>query len=69
MKQKNTQKLNVLKRMLGKMVAVITNYSTLEHFYGEVSEVIDESNVIVKNDKNEDSKVSIFDIRNPAQQL
>jgi len=69
MKQKNTQKLNVLKRMLGKRVAVITNYTTLEHFYGEVAEVIDESNVIVKNDKNEDSKVSIFDIRNPSQEL
>ena len=69
MKQKNTQKLNVLKRMLGKRVAVITNYATLEHFYGEVAEVIDESNIIVKNDKNEDSKVSIFDIRNPSQEL
>jgi len=69
MKQKNTQKLNVLKRMLGKRVAVITNYNTLDHFYGEVLEVIDETNVVVKNDKNEDSKVSIFDIRNPAQEL
>ena len=69
MKQKNTQKLNIVKKMVGKRVAVITNYNTLEHFYGEVSEVIDEMNVIVKNDKNEDSKVSIFDIRNPAQEL
>lgn len=69
MKQKNTQKLNVLKRMLGKRVAVITNYNTLDHFYGEVSEVIDETNVVIKNDRNEDSKVSIFDIRNPAQEL
>jgi ATP-dependent 26S proteasome regulatory subunit len=69
MKQKNTQKLNVLKRMLGKRVAVIINYNTLDHFYGEVLEIIDETNVVVKNDKNEDSKVSIFDIRNPAQEL
>jgi hypothetical protein len=69
MKQKNTQKLNVLKRMLGKRVAVITNYNTLDHFYGEVAEVIDETNVVIKNDRNEDSKVSIFDIRNPAQEL
>jgi ferredoxin-fold anticodon binding domain-containing protein len=69
MKQKNTQKLNVIKRMLGKRVAVITNYNTLDHFYGEVSEVIDETNVVVKSDRNEDSKVSIFDIRNPAQEL
>jgi len=69
MKQKNTQKLNVLKRMLGKRVAVITSYTTLDHFYGEVTEVIDETNVVIKNDRNEDSKVSIFDIRNPAQEL
>lgn len=69
MKQKNTQKLNVLKRMLGKRVAVITSYTTSDHFYGEVAEVIDETNVVIKNDRNEDSKVSIFDIRNPAQEL
>lgn len=69
MKQKNTQKLNILKRMLGKRVAVITNYNTLDHFYGEVAEVIDESNLIIKSDKNEDIKVSIFDVRNPNQEL
>ena len=69
MKEKNNQKVNILKRMIGKMVAVIENYNTLDHYYGEVSEVIDEKNVIVKNDKNEDIKVSIFDIRNPAQEL
>ena len=55
--------------MIGKRVAVITNYSTLDHFYGEVAEVIDEMNVVIKNDKNEDSKASIFDIRNPSQEL
>lgn len=69
MKQKNTQKLNILKRIIGKRVAVITNYSNLDHFYGEVLEVVDETNVVVKSDRNEDSKVSIFDIRNPAQEL
>jgi small nuclear ribonucleoprotein (snRNP)-like protein len=69
MKQKNTQKLNILKRMVGKRVAVIVNYNTLDYFYGEVSSVIDECNVVVKNDRNEDSKVSIFDIRNPNQEL
>lgn len=69
MKQKNTQKLNVLKRMLGRKVAVITNYNSLDCFYGEVTEVLDETNVVVRNDKNETSKISIFDIRNPAQEL
>lgn len=69
MKQKNMQKLNVLKRMVGKRVAVIVNYNTLDCFYGEVSSVIDEYNVVVKNDRNEDFKVCIFDIRNPSQEL
>jgi hypothetical protein len=55
--------------MVGKRVAVIVNYNTLDYFYGEVSSVIDECNVVVKNDRNEDSKVSIFDIRNPNQEL
>lgn len=69
MKQKNSQKLNILKRILGKRVAVITNYTTLDYFYGEVAKIIDETNVIAKNDRNENSKTSIFDIRNPAQEL
>jgi len=69
MKQKNIQKLNILKRMVGKRVAVIVNYNTLDCFYGEVSSVIDEYNVIVKSDRNEDHKVCIFDIRNPSQEL
>lgn len=69
MKQKNSQKLNILKRMLGKRVAVITNYVTLDYFYGEVAEIIDETNVIVNNDRNENSKASIFDIQNPTQKL
>ena len=69
MKQKGSIKLNILKKILGKRVAVITNYSSLEHYYGEVTQVIDESMVLVKNDINEEYKVSIFDIRNPAQEL
>ena len=69
MKQKGSIKLNILKKILGKRVAVITNYSPLEHYYGEVTQVIDESMVLVKNDINEEYKVSIFDIRNPAQEL
>lgn len=69
MKQKNTQKLNILKRMVGKRVAVIVNYNTLDYFYGEVTSVIDESNLAVKSDRNEDHQVCIFDIRNPMQEL
>lgn len=69
MKQKNSQKLNILKKMLGKRVAVITNYNNLEHFYGEVSNIIDEMNLAVKKDNGEEVKTSIFDVRNPTQEL
>ena len=55
--------------MIGKRVAVIVNYNTLDYFYGEVSSIIDECNVVVKSDRNEDHKVCIFDIRNPSQEL
>jgi hypothetical protein len=55
--------------MIGKRVAVIVNYNTLDYFYGEVTSVIDESNLAVKSDRNEDHQVCIFDIRNPTQEL
>lgn len=55
--------------MLGKRVAVITNYDNLEHYYGEVIEAVDENTLLVKNDQGEEKEVSIFDIRNPTQEL
>jgi len=55
--------------MLGKRVAVITDYAKFEHFYGEVSEVLNEELLLIKSDKGEDLKISIFDVRNPSQEL
>lgn len=69
MKHKNKSKLSVLKKIIGKRVAVITDYDKMEHYYGDASDVINESTVLVKNDQGEEFQVSIFDIRNPSQEL
>ena len=63
------QKANILKKITGKRFAVITNHLNLDHFFGEVSSIIDEENVIVKTDKGEEFNISIFDLRNPNQEL
>ena len=69
MKQKSKLKMNILKRMVGKRVAVIVNYNTSEHYYGEVIQAVDENTLSVKNDQGEEKQVSIFDVRNPTQEL
>jgi len=69
MKQKNKARFFFTKKMIGKRVAVIKDYSNLNHYYGQVEEAIDEDTLLVKNDQGEQEKVSIFDIRNPTQEL
>lgn len=69
MKQKNKAKFFIAKKMIGKRVAVIKDYSNLDHYYGQVEDLIDEDTFLIKNDQGEQAKVSIFDIRNPAQEL
>jgi small nuclear ribonucleoprotein (snRNP)-like protein len=69
MKQKSKLRMTVLKRMIGKRVAVIVNHNTSEHYYGEVTQSVDENALLVKNDQGEEKRVSIFDIRNPNQEL
>lgn len=69
MKQKSKLKMTVLKRMIGKRVAVIVNHNTSEHYYGEVIQAADENTLLVKNDQGEEKQVSIFDVRNPNQEL
>jgi len=66
---KNNLKFNILKKILNKRMAVITNYSKLEYYYGEVSQIIDEDKVLIKNDHGYENEVSIFDLRNPAQEF
>lgn len=59
-------KVNILRRMLGKRVFVITNSLTDEGYCGIVNKIIDHENLSVLTDKNEQS-VSIFDIRTPSR--
>jgi len=69
MKQKSKLRMTIMKRMIGKRVAVVVNYNTLEHYYGEVTDAVDENTLLIRNDQGEEAQVSIFDIRNPTQEL
>lgn len=59
-------KVNILKRMIGKRVFVITNSLTDEGYCGVVNKVIDDETLGVLTDKKEE-KISIFDVRNPSR--
>lgn len=59
-------KVNILKKMMGKRVFIITNSITNEGYCGIVNKVIDHETVGVISDKKEDN-VSIFDIRTPSR--
>ena len=59
-------KLNILKKMLGKKVFVITNSLTEEGYCGIINKIIDHENVQVFTEKKEEN-VSIFDIRTPSR--
>ena len=62
----NKTKVNILKRMIGKKVFVITNSLTQEGYCGLVNRVVDHETLNVFNDKKEQN-VSIFDIRSPSR--
>ena len=66
MKSKNNVKLNILKRIIGRKMVVIKDYSKNEYYYGQVESVVDESNVLVKRLSGENEKISIFDLRSPS---
>lgn len=59
-------KFNVLKRILGKKMFVITNSLTEDGYCGIVSKIIDHETVQIFSDKKEEN-VSIFDLRNPSR--
>jgi len=63
----NKVKFNVLKKMLGKKVFVITNPISEDGYCGNVIKVIDHETLLISNEKGE-SKVNIFDIRTPSRQ-
>lgn len=62
----NKTKMNILKRMIGKKVFVITNSLTQEGYCGLVNKVIDHETLNIFNDKKEQN-VSIFDVRSPSR--
>lgn len=59
-------RVNILKRMIGKRVFVITNPLTDEGYCGLVNKVIDHETLSVFTDKK-DENVSIFDVRTPSR--
>jgi hypothetical protein len=62
----NKTKANILKRMIGKKVFVITNSLTQEGYCGLVNKVVDHETLSIFNDKKEQN-VSIFDVRSPSR--
>lgn len=59
-------KVNILKRMLGKKVFVITNPITEEGYCGVVNKVVNHETLGIISDKQE-VNVSIFDVRTPSR--
>jgi len=57
-------KVNILKRMLGKRVFVITNPVTEEGYCGVVNKVVDHETLNIFSERRE-ANVSIFNIRTP----
>lgn len=59
-------KLNILKRMMGKRVFIVTNSLTDEGYCGIVNKVVDHETLGIVSDKREEN-VSIFDVRTPSR--
>jgi hypothetical protein len=68
MSEKNNQKLNVLKRILGKKMVVIKDFYKNLYYYGTIQSIIDSSNVKVKNPQGDIEDVSIFNLRSPSNE-
>lgn len=64
---KSLQKINVLKRCLGRKYVILNQKEN--PFLAEIIKIVDGENVIVKDNNGETFESSIFDIRNPNQEL
>ena len=62
-------KIYYTKKMIGKRVAVIEDYETSNFWFGTVESIKDEQTLIVKNENEEKIEVSIFNVRNPNQEI
>ena len=65
----NNNKFLYNKKMIGKRVAVIKTYKPFSFYFGIVDSAKDDSALIIKNENDERIEVSIFDIRNPNQEI
>lgn len=59
-------KTNILKRMIGKRVFIVTNSLTGEGYCGIVNKIVDHETLSIFSDKKEEN-VSIFDVRTPSR--
>jgi len=55
--------------MIGKRVAVIEDLAEFVTWFGTVESVKDEGTLVVKNESEQSISVSIFNIRNPYQEI
>lgn len=55
--------------MIGKRVAVIDDYEKSLYWYGTVESVASEDTLVIKNEEDERRNISIFNIRNPSQDI
>ena len=64
MKKQSTLKFNILKRMIGKRVIVLTDHVKLTQWFGTVESVVDEMHLMIFG-QNRLEKINIFDVRSP----
>ncbi|NBP01170.1 MAG: hypothetical protein EBU90_13735 [Proteobacteria bacterium] len=64
-----SNKLFFTRKMIGKRVAVIEDYEKFIFWCGTVDGVKDQDTLLVKNENDEKKEVSIFDVRNPSQEI
>lgn len=62
----NIQKLNVLKRIVGRKMVIINDHIKNTYFYSYIDSVVDDMHVNIKDSDGTLKKISIFDIRSPS---
>jgi len=65
----NNNKFLYNKKMIGKRVAVIKTYKPFDFYFGIVDSAKDDSTLIIKNENDKKNEASIFDVRNPNQEI
>jgi hypothetical protein len=63
------KKYNSLIKCIGNTYLVIEDLSKFDFYYAKVLEVIDDYNVKMRDEQNNVKNVSIFNLRNPRQDI